>query len=182
MTTTSKQLTIFEGPDGAGKTTLAKAYAQQSGSTYTHMGPYKGASADKFLQACEEVSCFGQKMVLDRWAPSEVIYGHTFRPDDPNRVSLEDQAMLENLTREHGVRTVLVLCLPNHQTCLDNFRRRAADGKEMLETEKQFNEVYNGYKYLALFERLTSFSVIHYDYEVHQVKDIFKLIEVARGY
>ena len=37
--TLSRELTIFEGPDGAGKTTLAKAYAELTGARYVHFGP-----------------------------------------------------------------------------------------------------------------------------------------------
>src|SRR3546814_15272272 len=34
-------ITIFEGPDGAGKSTLAQEYAQLTNARYVHHGPYK---------------------------------------------------------------------------------------------------------------------------------------------
>lgn len=78
-----KPLVIFEGPDGAGKTTLAREVARSIGASYVHHGVYADARPDQLarvyhltmLPALYDVA----PVVFDRSWLSESIYSEVFR-------------------------------------------------------------------------------------------------------
>lgn len=101
------KITIFEGPDGCGKTTAALDFARLVGGEYVHWGLVDDPFNDylncllAYHQAPEEVH-----LVLDRFYPSETIYGRLFRGID----RLGSRArMLERVLWSH--RAVVVKCL-----------------------------------------------------------------------
>lgn len=73
---------IFEGPDCVGKTTLAKTVARKCNGVYIHstykfrgkMWLYHLAQLRKSLRIAEK-----RPVILDRWWPSEVVYGNVYR-------------------------------------------------------------------------------------------------------
>lgn len=73
---------ILEGPDGAGKTTLANEIAEQRKASVVHS--YFDPSWDikehhKDMFKAAQIINVWRDVVLDRWAPSELIYGDVFR-------------------------------------------------------------------------------------------------------
>lgn len=138
------KLTIFEGPDGSGKTTAAKAYATEVNAVYIHHGPYALIGekqlarfyAESMLPALQGY----QHVVLDRCWLSETPYAHAFRE---GKIRLEEPAirMLERLAYRCAVS--VVLCLPDWETVKTNFEARK--GKEYLKDEDQLLHVYEQY-------------------------------------
>lgn len=84
------KLIILEGPDGAGKSTLGRVLAKHFGGMFFHCTATKTlipAMRDYQLNVLENVYeniAFGRTVVLDRFWPSEMIYGGVLRPDNPH--------------------------------------------------------------------------------------------------
>jgi len=73
---------ILEGPDGTGKTTLANEIAETKKTSVLHS--YFDRSWDikqhhKDMFAAAKLASQWRPVVLDRWAPSEFVYGTVFR-------------------------------------------------------------------------------------------------------
>lgn len=79
---------VLEGPDGAGKTTLAKALLTRLGARgrYLHDRPVKNQFVRDTAQARQAVKNLARGLVtvLDRHWVGEGIYGPVFRPDKPS--------------------------------------------------------------------------------------------------
>lgn len=77
---------ILEGPDGVGKSTLAKEIAEQKKAHVLHSSFNKEWDIYKYhktiFRAAQILSDY-QDVVIDRWAPSEWVYGTVFR-DGPS--------------------------------------------------------------------------------------------------
>jgi len=73
---------ILEGVDGAGKTTLARAILDKTKGHYLHSTFNKYWDIKKYhehiLKSALELNNI-QDVVIDRWAPSEHVYGTVFR-------------------------------------------------------------------------------------------------------
>lgn len=152
----TKKLVILEGPDGAGKTTLARAF-ERVGFKYVHLGPLKHVKqglARFYLEAMLPALQGYQPVVLDRSWFSEPIYAEVFR-EGKTRLCPEDAQMLNRVARRSLA--ALVLCLPPKEVCLQNFKKRK--GEEYLDTETQLAEVWQLYEKQACPLPWT-----HYDY------------------
>src|ERR1700743_601382 len=86
----SAPLIIFEGPDGSGKTSAAKALAKKMNARYVHHGPYSrmGSGLPRIYLESMLPAIYGhQPVVLDRSWLSEIPYGIAFR-DGMDRVGI----------------------------------------------------------------------------------------------
>lgn len=139
---TSKRLVIFEGPDGVGKTTLAKAWAKAHGALYVHLGPFKGMKniARLYVEAMLPAVLGVADVAMDRCWISEPIYGAAFRNGE-DRVGIAATRMLERLA--YRCETTVVRCLAPLDRIIDGFRARK--GEEYLETEEQLEAVFDSY-------------------------------------
>jgi thymidylate kinase len=74
---------IIEGPDGVGKSTLAKEIAKQKNAHVIHSSFNKSWDIKdyhiKLMTHAKNLEKSGIPIVLDRWAPSEQVYGDVFR-------------------------------------------------------------------------------------------------------
>lgn len=139
----SKSLTIFEGPDGAGKSTLARRYADLISARYVHFPSLPRVNqslARLYVEAMVPALLGYQHVVLDRCWLSETPYGEVHR-EGRDRLSNAARRMLERLALRCGA--VVVKCLPPLQTCLANFRSRK--GQEMLKSEHALSAVHHLY-------------------------------------
>lgn len=140
---TSKKLTIFEGPDGSGKTTVAKDFAAMTGARYVHFGPLTRVDKNlgrMYVEAMLPALLGYQDVVFDRCWLSEVPYGTAFR-GGRDRLGDASRRILERLAMRCGA--VVVLCRPSLGQVLANFRNRQA--QEYLEREEQLRSVYEFY-------------------------------------
>lgn len=143
--TTCKRITIFEGPDGGGKSTLAEAYARETNARVVHCGPFarqtsKGL-ARTYMEAMMPALLGYQDVVLDRCWLSEPIYGRVYRDND--RLDIARRRILERVAMRCEAR--VVLCLPPEETCVANWRKRHAQGHEYLDKETHLREVWKRY-------------------------------------
>lgn len=158
----SRTVTIFEGPDGAGKSTLAQEYADLTGAKYIHHGPYKSVTdrglSRMFVESMLPALHGYQDVVLDRCWISEPIYADAFRNGN-DRVGPGASRQLDRLAMRCGA--VVVKCLPPwaHVKACFNGRK----GEEYLEDDNQLLSVYGQYQH----DLNTHLHEVEYDYTKH---------------
>lgn len=166
----SKQITIFEGPDGSGKTTAAKTFAEKQGAKYIHFPAMLDVSSDlprMYIEAMLPALLGYQDVVMDRSWLSETPYSTVFR-DGVSRLTKMDIAMIEMVAAK--CQAVIILCEPNYQTMADTFKKRLSEGGEMLDNVAQHKRVCDMYKLLHME---TSLPVTHFDYEVDSIGRLY---------
>ena len=158
---TSRRLIIFEGPDGAGKSTLAKSWAAAHGARYTHLGAFPdhdGAElCRRYVDAMLPAVLGHEDVAMDRCWISEPIYGAAFRGGE-DRVGFRRRA-LERLAWR--CQTTVIVCLPPYSTCVTTFIARK--GEEYLERVEQLTEVWHDYDARASTSTLTSLPTVTFD-------------------
>jgi hypothetical protein len=142
-----KTITIFEGCDGAGKSTHAKAYAESIGAKYVHFGSFEGVEEGHlilhYLKALDEFFDGTESVVFDRSWYSEAIYGNVYR-HGLNRLHPSDIISLDYACRNyHGI---VVKCDPTWDNVYSSFLSRRKD--EMLDNDDQLWSVYTRYTQL----------------------------------
>jgi thymidylate kinase len=156
---TCKRVYIVEGPDGAGKTTLARQMALDLDARYVHFSSMPRVTfglARMYVEAMLPALLGYQDVVMDRCWLSEVPYGRVFR-GGANRLDPADVRMLERLAMKCGAG--VVLCMPTRKLCVANFMSRKAT--EMLDDEMQLSKVYDIYR----DEVTTELPMLMYNYE-----------------
>ena len=152
-----KHLTIFEGPDGSGKTTTAKAYAEATGALYVHhdaMPGVRGNLARIYVEAMLPALLGYQDVVFDRSWFSEVPYGRAFRGGN-DRIGPLNVLMLNRIAMKCGA--LVIHCRPEFEVCAENFNSRR--GVEMLDSVAQLRVVYDSYG-----ETSFGLNVVDFDY------------------
>lgn len=163
-------LIVLEGPDGSGKTTLAKALQEKLGGTYIHLTyRFKGRMFDYHTAAIEQCLRHLQTgpVILDRWWASEMVYARAFRGKTEFDMG---GRMLDRVGLKHGVQ--YVLCLPesrrdyasHHQnTKEDRYKSKphALNGREgMVDDQVKVFDLYRQWDtWMGKRE-----DVIHYDW------------------
>jgi thymidylate kinase len=143
---TSRKLTIFEGPDGGGKTHAARAYAAATGARYVHMGAFPGAGsglARLYAEAMMPAVLGLQDVVMDRCWVSEPIYGAVHR-GGADRIGWRRRP-LERLALRCAA--AVVLCVPDWEVVERSYLARRDD--EMLADTEALHRVYQGYRDLG---------------------------------
>ena len=165
---------VLEGPDGAGKTTLAEQFVKQHGAHYIHMTYRWKKQMFTYHWGCLEhalVLARTQPVVIDRWWPSINIYDDEFRGrrDFPMAGRFLDRAGLAN-----GI--VYIMCLPSNSDIHERrFHEKAAAGQEMYDSVSgvtaRYQEWYKAVQYRADWLR--------YDW-ITQGRDMDMLVTNAR--
>jgi len=149
---------IIEGPDGAGKTTLARQLAFLTGKQYHHEGP-PPAGKDLF-QHYVELLLRNEPTVFDRLFEGENVYGPILRGS--SRLTDMHTRYLRGLSQVHA-RTIYVN--PGYTTCKGNWLARALEGKELIQREAVFEQTYDAWQEVAgLFD-------VAYDYRQFMAKE-----------
>jgi thymidylate kinase len=170
---------ILEGPDGAGKTTLAETLRQRLQSDHMTQivkhGPYTNLVAEElckiYFRSMTQALTYNDHVIMDRSWLSEPVYGSVYR-GGANRVDMPRKRMLERVALARGA--VVVQCQPSFDLCATTFASRSED--EYLDTIKQLRQVYDEYETLKLH---TDLPVVHYDYQYDEVDDLMEKINTA---
>lgn len=158
----SESLTIFEGPDGAGKSTAARQYAELTGALYVHFPalPKVGKNlARMYVEAMMPALLGHQPVVFDRCWLSEFPYGVAFRKG-VDRLGGSSRRMLERLAMRCGA--VVIFCDPGWKTVETNYGRRRE--LELLKSYEQLKIVHELYR---AFD--TNLPFVTYDYTTRDV-------------
>jgi len=152
------QLIIFEGPDGAGKTTLAKSLMLKKETQYMNNGPYTSPhhAYEAFFKQFELAPLLMGTMLIDRCHYSEEIYSIAHKRDMLSEKKFEQ--LDEMIIEQNGI---VVLCLPPYRIAYENWAQSNSEGKEYLTKESMWKEVYNAYCYYTFDSRI---NVLLYDY------------------
>lgn len=155
-------IVVLEGPDGCGKTTLAKKF-EARGWRYRHDGvpPPRRDNIAYYLQQLDEALNAEQDTVFDRLWLGERVYGPVARNRDNIGVDGEKLFM-----RIHNSRRILTyICLPPVITALENYILKINDPHDYLKNTNLFRQVYERYESLVgLFDV--------FNYEEHNIDDI----------
>lgn len=119
---------ILEGPDGSGKTWVAKKLHQELGFRYLHEGvPPPGTTSavlfSHYLSTLWKALRGDRPVVLDRHYLGELIYGPVMR--QRSLLSETQRRLIERLVFSHGAK--VVICEPELLTCRNNWLRKRRD-------------------------------------------------------
>jgi hypothetical protein len=170
-----KRLLIFEGPDGVGKTTLAKALAEHIDAAYVHHGSYPEIDNED-LANCYAVSiapaALGVRdVVMDRSWLSEKPYGLVFR-NGRDRLGSKFDA-LEGFAAQ-TTQALVIRCDADWQRCSMNFEQRRSH--EYLDDAVQLFKVWRWYR--ESFKTSLASLVIH-PFLMTQETAIERILECA---
>lgn len=158
---TSKTVTIFEGPDGGGKSTMAKEFATHTNARYVHHSNYPSVRESlprMFLESMLPALLGYEDVVLDRSWESEPIYGDVFR-NGKSRVTRSQMRALDRIALRCG--GVIVRCLPPWEVARDTFNGRKSE--ELLDNDGQLRKVYDAYAG-DYFDNSTNLNGVDYDF------------------
>lgn len=169
MEQVSSRLTIFEGPDGGGKSTAVRTFAEATGARYVHFAslPRVGKNLGRvYVEAMLPALLGYQDVVFDRCWLSEMPYGVAFR-EGRDRLTQASRRMLERLAMRCGA--VVVRCQPSWETVKANYLSRKHI--EMLDNDEQLKTVYDLYA-----DQATDLPELVYDYTKEDLLTIPKLV------
>ena len=122
---------VLEGPDGVGKSTLAAEISKQKGATVVHpyfnkrwnMQEYHTA----FIQFAEHCNDFEIPVVLDRWAPSEHVYGKVFRGGE----AFDTRSLIDYYRELLKDELVFIYC--RNENAIENHKKHVEERDEMFD-------------------------------------------------
>lgn len=178
-------LTIFEGPDGAGKTTLVdrwEARERARGAARVvrfNNGPYEGAGGAELMGTYlgqlpgkfHPVAESPVHVLIDRCWISEMVYGNVMRGG--SRLARAEINGLAYAAKDADV--MVVMCLPSFQACRDAYVARR--GREYLPDEDRLKMVYDAY---AAMKANVDRRVFWYDREHDDPSTFIETVEDAR--
>jgi thymidylate kinase len=139
---------VFEGPDGAGKTTLSQEMTKLLGARYIHLVyRFKDRMHLYHYAAIRLAAHLSQKqpVIIDRWWPSEITYAEAYRGGSK---FAKHFTLLEHVANKMGV--VYVYCLPkDKQQYLDYYEQlKGLRTKEELDRDplEGVSKVYDEYQ------------------------------------
>lgn len=137
------KVVILEGPDGGGKTTLARRLVEEHGFIYKHEGP-PPAGVD--LMEYYKTSLYTaikdyRNTVFDRHYLGETVYGPIARGVD--RVGREGLKLFERLHDSRDVRQWI--CLPELGASMRNYSVKTKEKDDYLKNTLKFQDVWQNY-------------------------------------
>jgi thymidylate kinase len=150
---------MLEGPDGAGKTTLARDLEKQ-GYNYVHNTvPTVDDEKKLFELFFKQLEGTTEPTVFDRFHLSNRIYEPVMRP---GHFSLREEQYekMDAYAFEKGIQ--VVICLPPWQTVLSNWLKNLEN--EYVDKYSKLKKIYNGYRRLLEKNRnYLCFDYNHFD-------------------
>ncbi len=173
---------IIEGPDGTGKTTLAKKLRVALGlssNAILHSGPPTKTGPHNVSGAWVDYTgvVFSSETpvnaVMDRFIYGERVYGPLLRND--RRFTIVHQRMIERLL--FSTRSVVVFCLPPYEQARDNWKARREAKGELITDERVYEQTYQEFERIR---REVQLPCIVWDPFLWPVEDLVKAIRNAK--
>lgn len=166
-------ITIIEGPDCSGKTTLMRqGFPGAEGYVHEHSGPPTSAGAwSDYTTMLRKLWNARRTMnvVFDRFVYGELIYGPILRPASRYRFTQAHVRMLERVML--GMEGVLITAITDLATSQQLWLERQE--QELVKDPKQFRTIHNEFE--VLFRRdglLPNLPTISFDFTRDKVRDI----------
>lgn len=169
------RLIILEGPDGAGKSTLAKELQKLIGGQILHFDRQKHVTSTDLSRIYTEAmlpAVLGyDNLIIDRCWLSEKPYADVFWNGD-DRLQLSGRRLLERIAMR--ARACVIRMDPGWDVVKENFlaRKNADPSSELLEGVEQLERIYLAYKNME-----TALPQINYDYRIGDPKHLLRLVE-----
>lgn len=143
MSSRTKPLIVVEGPDGAGKSTLAHAICEQFGVPYYHHNGPKQIGDEGALAYYTGVICDLRNTggVMDRLGLTEYVYGKVMRGS--SRIAVSQLHQLHELLAAFGGKQIV--CMPTLAVCKETWAARVQEGKEMFTDADRFETLHGIY-------------------------------------
>lgn len=170
------RVTILEGPDGTGKTTLARSKAFDDGTVIkldqTH-APHMFEVVMRSIVGARRAGV--RHLVFDRSHLSERIYGPRYR--EGSQISPAASRLLDRALLYH--QAVLVMGLPSKVQAVANWSAKNTKGEEYVTKQDKYEAIYDDYRF-AVRLGLTHLPVLYYDYRVDPANVVRDQVEALR--
>ena len=159
---------VLEGPDCAGKTTLAKEL-EKCGYRYIHNGP---PGNNPYIDYSNQLIHAGYSgpTVFDRLHVGEMVYGPILRGH--SRITMDQFEELNNTIREQG--GIIVICLPTWRNIIDCWSGRKD------EHIKEYQQLRDSYKAFCNILEDSYKGYLHYDYNRYNTESFAKALVELR--
>lgn len=148
---------ILEGPDGVGKTTLAREIYDQTKGHVLHCTWKSGWNMKEYFTEVLRIAKMLNKyqdVIIDRWAPSEWVYGHVFRGGP--------QFDVFDYIWEQDLQDVKFIMCQNDNAVLNHLKNKT-------EREEMFDDITDVVSNYMLFKNDSSDVVDWIDYNYDKV-------------
>lgn len=175
-------ITIVEGPDCSGKTSLINnIFGPKSGWVVEHTGPpsHSGAWFD-YSKTIGDLwyTRHVQNVVFDRFVYGELVYGPLLRRQwqSPKAFTPAHARMLERVLL--SMQAVLVCAQTDYETTEQLFKER--QDQELLKSTKLLKESWSAFHLLFTNNIMPSLPKVKYDFQTFSPSDIKAAIESCR--
>lgn len=164
---------VIEGPDGTGKTSLAREIQKQIGAHVIHCTYSKywdiGEYHTQVMEHAVKLNNRGIHVILDRWAPSERVYGNVFRKGESYDT--------DQIIAHYSLDDILFIYCSN-DNAVENHLKNKARRDEMFESMEQVSKEFEKYSALHLIK--SPENVILYDFDKFNRQEYVRTFVAAR--
>jgi hypothetical protein len=175
---------ILEGPDGAGKSTLARAFKQLDYAVVPFGVPPLEFQKDEesifrffFNELYKQTTEGPDNVVFDRLHLSDRAYAFHMRDGTP--MTERNELIIERYIE--AIDGQIVICLPPRRTCFQNWLAKGKVGDEYVKDANIWNYVYEHYSDL-LFNIKRNQSFMWYDYTRRNAYSFALALKHAQGH